>query len=57
VIKLMNSESGELRRAEEVNQVATKNQEPVLCSKCYATYESDDQYLQHYDEVHKKEIS
>lgn len=57
MIKLMNIGSGELKRAEEANQVATKNQEPVLCSKCYATFESDDQYLQHYDEVLKQEFS
>lgn len=57
MIKLMNIGSGESKRAEEANQVATKNQEPVLCSKCYATFESDDQYLQHYDEVHKQEFT
>ncbi len=30
-----------------------KDNEPGICSKCKVTFETDDQYLQHYDEKHK----
>ena len=26
--------------------------EPVICSKCNVTFESDSQYIQHYDQNH-----
>ena len=29
--------------------------EPVMCSKCNITFESESEYLQHYNEKHKAE--
>jgi hypothetical protein len=26
--------------------------EPVICSKCNVTFETDSQYIQHYDQIH-----
>jgi hypothetical protein len=26
--------------------------EPVICSKCNLTFETDSQYIQHYDQIH-----
>ena len=26
--------------------------EPVICSKCNLTFETDSQYIRHYDQVH-----
>jgi uncharacterized C2H2 Zn-finger protein len=31
------------------------NAEPVMCSKCNITFESESEYLQHYNEKHKAE--
>lgn len=53
----MSSEPDNLKEIREDNQLASKNEEPVMCSKCHITFESNDKYLQHYDEVHKPEIS
>ena len=46
-----------LREVREDNEMASKNErtEPVVCSKCNKTFESDEKYIQHYDEVHKSE--
>jgi hypothetical protein len=35
------------------NQMASQNEEPVICSKCNVTFESDGKFLQHYGEAHK----
>jgi hypothetical protein len=53
----MATESDNLKELREDNEMASKNEEPVICSKCNITFESDEKYLQHYDEVHKSEIS
>jgi uncharacterized C2H2 Zn-finger protein len=57
VIILMSTEPDNLKEIKEDNQMASKNEEPVMCSKCNITFESEEKYLQHYDEVHKPEIS
>jgi hypothetical protein len=41
---------------ESDNQMNSKNEEPVICSKCNVIFESDGKFLQHYDEAHKLEI-
>jgi hypothetical protein len=51
----MSTEPHSLKDIKEDNQMASKKEEPVICSKCKITFESDDKYLQHYDEVHKPE--
>ena len=33
--------------------MASKNEEPVICSKCNVIFESDDKFLMHYEEAHK----
>lgn len=30
---------------------------PVMCSKCNMTFQTESDYLQHYDEKHKSEHS
>lgn len=52
----MSADSDCLEDIEDI-KMASRNEEPVICSKCNITFESDDKYLQHYDEVHKIEIS
>lgn len=32
-----------------------ENDEPVMCSKCNKTFESESEYLEHYNEKHKPE--
>ena len=32
-----------------------QNDEPVICSKCNKTFESESEYLEHYNEKHKPE--
>ena len=49
----MSSESDNLKEIREDDQVTSRPEEPVICSKCNVTFESDDKYLQHYNEVHK----
>ena len=29
-----------------------EDSEPVICSKCNVTFDSDSQYIQHYDQIH-----
>jgi hypothetical protein len=53
----MSTDSDRLEDTVADNKMASSNEEPVICSKCNVTFESDDKYLQHYDEVHKTEIS
>lgn len=53
----MSTEPDNLNEIREDNQVASKNEEPVMCSKCNVIFESEENYLQHYDEVHKPESS
>jgi hypothetical protein len=31
-----------------------EDSEPVICSKCNVTFESDSQYMQHYDQNHNQ---
>jgi uncharacterized C2H2 Zn-finger protein len=30
-----------------------KSEEPIMCSKCNIAFESDSDYIQHYNEKHK----
>ena len=30
-----------------------KEEEPIMCSKCNMVFESDSDYIQHYNEKHK----
>ncbi len=53
----MSTKPDNLKEIREDNQMASKNEEPVMCSKCNVTFESEEKYLQHYDEVHRPEIS
>jgi hypothetical protein len=49
----MSVESDNLKNISKDNKMNSKNEEPVICSKCNVTFESDDKFLQHYDEAHK----
>ncbi|HEX9319940.1 MAG TPA: hypothetical protein VF884_13490 [Nitrososphaeraceae archaeon] len=50
----MTSENEYLEGVREDNKVAAKDeQDPVMCIKCNKAFESDSEYMQHYDEVHK----
>jgi protein-arginine kinase activator protein McsA len=51
--RLMSVESDNLKNISKDNKMNSKNEEPVICSKCNVTFESDDKFLQHYDEAHK----
>ena len=31
-----------------------EDSEPVICSKCNVTFETDSQYIQHYDQNHNQ---
>ena len=51
----MSSETEDLKGVREDNEIASKNKRkiedaaPVTCSKCNTTFESDSEYIQHYD--------
>ena len=32
----------------------SEDSEPVICSKCNVTFETDSQYMQHYDQNHNQ---
>jgi len=52
----MSSKDEYLRSVREDNEMASKNEdleEPVICSKCNATFRSDSEYMHHYNENHK----
>lgn len=49
----MGTESDDPKIMREYNQMASQNEEPVICSKCNVTFESDGEFLKHYDEAHK----
>ena len=51
----MSTESDNLKETREDNEMASEKEEPVICSKCNITFETDEKYLRHYDEVHKSE--
>ena len=36
-------------------EMENQNDEPVICSKCNKTFESESEYLEHYNEKHKPE--
>ncbi len=36
-------------------EMENENNEPVMCSKCNKTFESESEYLEHYNEKHKPE--
>jgi hypothetical protein len=45
-----------LKGVREDNEIAAeKEQDPVICSKCNRTFESDSEYKQHYDKMHKSD--
>ena len=53
----MSTEFDNLKEIKGDNEMDSKNEEPVICSKCNVTFETDEKFLQHYDEVHKSETS
>jgi hypothetical protein len=52
----MVAQSDDLKEVREDNETSSKNEEPVVCSKCNITFETDEKYLRHYEQVHKSEI-
>lgn len=51
----MTSEKKYLDEVREDNEIAEKaEQDPVMCSKCNRSFESDSEYIQHYVEVHSQ---
>jgi uncharacterized C2H2 Zn-finger protein len=36
-------------------EMENENDEPVMCSKCNKTFESESEYLGHYNDKHKPE--
>jgi hypothetical protein len=52
----MTSENEYLKGVREDNEIAAeKEQEPVLCSKCNGTFESDSEYKRHFNKMHKSD--
>jgi hypothetical protein len=51
----MIARSNDLKEMREDNEMASQKEEPVICSKCNITFETDGEYLRHYEQDHKSE--